>query len=227
LREANVDLERGTVRINKSRDEGEESLPKTRASRRTIVLYPNVVEVLRTVRPKPLHSTPESYFFTVPDGRPIFTRDWPRDFRFYDVLTRLKIRQRKFYCTRHTSISWQLTTGANPWGVAKYHGTSMAMIDAHYGKWIPEKGLDQAVLRALAGGENGDLSGDLSAAAKVIAANSSSYECEEGDLNPTFLASNRQRRKLGAAGPGGAALLSTDAPLHGGGWSAWFVSYVA
>jgi integrase len=131
LREANVDLERGTVRINKSRDEGEESLPKTRASRRTIALYPNVVEVLRTVRPKPLHSTPESYFFTVPDGRPIFTRDWPRDFGFYDVLTRLKIRQRKFYCTRHTSISWQLTTGANPWGVAKYHGTSMAMIDAH------------------------------------------------------------------------------------------------
>jgi hypothetical protein len=52
------------------------------------------------------------------------------------------------------------------------------------GKWIPEKGLDQAVLRALFGGENGDLSGDLSAAAKVIAANSSSYECEEGDLNP-------------------------------------------
>src|SRR5512143_1306650 len=41
LREADVDLESGTVRINKSRDEGEESEPKTKASRRTIALYPN------------------------------------------------------------------------------------------------------------------------------------------------------------------------------------------
>jgi integrase len=46
LREADVDLKEGTVRINKSRDEGEDNAPKTRGSKRMIKLYPNVVDVL-------------------------------------------------------------------------------------------------------------------------------------------------------------------------------------
>ena len=51
LREADVDLDAGTLRITKSRDEGEESEPKTRKSRRTIHLYPNLLVVLQEVRP--------------------------------------------------------------------------------------------------------------------------------------------------------------------------------
>src|SRR5687768_8817104 len=86
-------------------------------------------------------------------------------------------RERRF-------ISWSLTEGANPYGVAKYHGTSMTMIDAHYGKWIPAKGLDQAVLRALDEGENRDLDRDLLAVNDEKPGGPGVLECEEGDLNP-------------------------------------------
>jgi integrase len=125
LREADVDLEEGTVRINKSRDEGEDNEPKTRGSKRMIKLYPNVVDVLTRHRATRMHPRPDDFFFARPDGEPLHVRDWPEDYGFYDTLRRLKIRQRVFYCTRDTSISWQLTKGANPWGVAKYHGTSL------------------------------------------------------------------------------------------------------
>jgi integrase len=53
LREADVDLREGTVRINKSRDEGEVNEPKTRGSKRMIKLYPNVVDVLVKSRAAP------------------------------------------------------------------------------------------------------------------------------------------------------------------------------
>ena len=94
-----------------------------------------------------MHPRPDDYFFTGSKGSPTYTRDWAEDYGFYDVLRRLNIRQRKFYCTRHTSISWQLTHGTNPFGVARYHGTSLQMIERHYGEYIPESGLDPAIFR--------------------------------------------------------------------------------
>jgi integrase len=44
LRIGDVDLERGTISITKSRDEHAEAAPKTEKSRREIPLLPNVVE---------------------------------------------------------------------------------------------------------------------------------------------------------------------------------------
>ena len=139
------------MRINKSRDEGEESEPKTKHSRRTIRLCRRVVEALRDYRPPRMHPKPDDYFFTGPKSGPIYARDWAEDSGSYDELRRLSIRPRKVYATRHTSISWQLTQGANPFGVAKYHGTSLQMIESNYGKYIPESGFDPALLRALEG----------------------------------------------------------------------------
>jgi integrase len=149
LREADVDLKEGTVRINKSRDEGEDNGPKTRGSKRMIKLYPNVIDVLVSGRAARMHPKPDDFFFTGPESAPLFVRDWPMAHGFYDTLRRLGIRQRVFYCTRDTSISWQLTQGANPWGVAKYHGTSLQMIERHYGKYSPDRGLDPAIIEAL------------------------------------------------------------------------------
>lgn len=131
-----------------------------------------------------------------------FVRDWPVDHGFYDTPRRLGIRQRVFYCTRDTSISWQLTQGANPWGVAKYHGTSLQMIERHYGKYIPDRGLDPAIIEALerqSGNQERTVSDDEAKVATRRNRNLSdqkakvSYKsakilvrikCEEGDLNP-------------------------------------------
>jgi integrase len=106
-----------------------------------------VLGVLREFGPVKAKARPDDYFFTGPQGGPVYTRDWAEDYGFFDVLTRLKVRQRKFYATRHTFISWSLTAGANPFGVAAYCGTSVQMIQEYYGKWIPDRGLDLAVLR--------------------------------------------------------------------------------
>jgi integrase len=46
------------------------------------------------------------------------------------------VRERKPYSTRHTFISAALTNGGNIKWLAEYCGTSVAMIEKHYGKYI-------------------------------------------------------------------------------------------
>jgi hypothetical protein len=46
---------------------------------------------------------PQDDFFAGPEGGPLYTRDWAEDYGFYDALSRLKLRQRKFYATRTPS----------------------------------------------------------------------------------------------------------------------------
>jgi integrase len=65
---------------------------------------------------------------------------------FNPVLRVLKIRPRPFYNLRHTFISVALTLGSNPKWIAEQTGTSVAMIQEHYGKYIRDDG--DALLRA-------------------------------------------------------------------------------
>ena len=50
------------------------------------------------------------------------------------MLRVLKIRPRPFYNTRHTYISYMLEIGGKPLWVARQTGTSLDMIENHYGK---------------------------------------------------------------------------------------------
>ena len=90
LRWSDVDLKAGTVTVRRSRSYGEEAAPKTRASRRTIALLPQLLEILRRM-PEPLHIDEETDFFRNPDGNPITTNWWPKK-SWYPVLRRIKIR---------------------------------------------------------------------------------------------------------------------------------------
>ena len=45
----------------------------------------------------------------------------------------MQIRPRPFYNTRHTYITYMLDIGANPLFVARQTGTSLEMIENHYG----------------------------------------------------------------------------------------------
>ena len=58
----------------------------------------------------------------------------------------LKIRPRPFYNVRHTFISVALTIGCNQKWIAEQTGTSIAMIQDHYGRYIRDDG--NALLRA-------------------------------------------------------------------------------
>ena len=53
------------------------------------------------------------------------------------------VRARKFYATRHTFISDGLSHGLNIKWVAEYCGTSVAMIEKHYGRYIKSDSNEQ------------------------------------------------------------------------------------
>ena len=66
------------------------------------------------------------------NGAPIdeanfYAREW------VPALRRLQIRPRPFHNTRHTYITYMLDIGANPLFVARQTGTSLEMIENHYG----------------------------------------------------------------------------------------------
>ena len=136
LKWASVDLWNGKATYTVSRHLGEENAPKTRASRRTGTLLPNVIELLKTMLP--LHVEPEHYVFTDGEGNPIDQSEFAR--KFQDVLRVLRIRPRPFYNTRHTYISVALTLGCNQKWIAEQTGTSIAMIQENYGKYIRDDG---------------------------------------------------------------------------------------
>src|SRR5438876_6243741 len=76
----------------------------------------------------------DAFFFTTHHGNPIdqerfVDKHWRR------VFAATGVRPRKFYATRHTSISIALTKGANLKWLATYCGTSIEMIERHYSKW--------------------------------------------------------------------------------------------
>ena len=148
LRWGDVDVRRGTLTITRSRYLGGEASPKTRGSARTITLLPGVCAVLRELMP--LHVDPDGYVFTnARNGGPINASTWPAD-HWRAALRATGVRPRKFYATRHTFISVALSRGVNLKWLADFCGTSVAMIEKHYGRFLPDG--DAAQLRLLAGG---------------------------------------------------------------------------
>jgi integrase len=103
-----------------------------------------VVAVLRGTQP--LHVTPESFVFTTPTGLPLDT-DRFVELRWHRALRATGTRPRNFYATRHTIISVALSRGCKAKWVAKYCGTSLEMLDKHYGRWMDD---DQGHLDLLA-----------------------------------------------------------------------------
>src|SRR5207245_10107911 len=132
LRWGSVDLLSGKATFSISRHLGHEAAPKTRASRRTVTLLPPVVETLKTLLP--LRVEPTSYVFTDGEGRPLDQSVFAKGFQ--GVLRVLSIRPRPFYNLRHSFISIALTLGTNPKWLAEQTGTSLTMIQEHYGKYV-------------------------------------------------------------------------------------------
>ena len=140
LRWGNVDLRRGEFSISKSQYLEAEGAPKTAGSEREITLETSLVELLRTI--KPLHCTENQHVFLNQEGQPLTFHTWRRK-AWYPALRVKEIRERKPYTMRHTFISAGLTNGVNPKWLAEYCGTSVAMIDKHYGKYIRNDSQEQ------------------------------------------------------------------------------------
>jgi len=133
LRWRDIDLDRRTLSIRRSRHMGQEGAPKTRAARRTVVLFPTTVELLKQMQP--LHVTPEGHVFTNTNGGPIEPKAFSS--RWYDCLRTLNMRQRGVYCTKDTFVTTSLQANVSiPW-LENQTGVAYATLRRHYGKWVP------------------------------------------------------------------------------------------
>ena len=133
LRVGDIHIARSVASITKSRHIGEENAPKTAGSARTVKLFPHVAKLLDGM--KKLRVTEADYFFINKEGGPIDPDQWRKDY-WYKALRALKIRERKFYNTRHTFISLALTAGENPKAIAEHCGTSIIMAGKNYGRYM-------------------------------------------------------------------------------------------
>ena len=156
LRWGDIDLRSGTLSISKSHYMDEDSPTKTAASERVIELGAPVIDALKAI--KPLQVTETDYVFKNHEGRPINEDKWRRKY-WYRALRACSIRPRKFYATRHTFISDGLSHGVNIKWLAEYCGTSVAMIEKHYGRYIKSDSREQ--LQRVFGAKTGTFYGTL------------------------------------------------------------------
>ncbi len=81
---------------------------------------------------------------------PVDQSEWTKD-HWRAALWATGVRPRKFYATRHTFISIALTKGVNLQWLAEYCGTSVAMIERSYGRYLIEDGNNPLRLLAVEG----------------------------------------------------------------------------
>jgi integrase len=76
----------------------------------------------------------EPHLFVTDDGRPIPDVKYPYP-RWERTLKRLRIRYRRPYVARHTSVSWNLMMSRNPLLIAKEHGHRILTMLTVYAAW--------------------------------------------------------------------------------------------
>ena len=134
LRWGDLDAKNLTVSITKSRNLGQESAPKTRMSHRRIKVSDNLFRIL-TESAWAVDASGDRnsqyVFCNAANGRPIDAGQWAR-VHWGRICDGANVRRRKFYATRHTSITEAIKAGGNILAIAQYHGTSVAMIESNY-----------------------------------------------------------------------------------------------
>ena len=140
LQWSDVDLKKAVIAISRSRYFGADNPTKTAASEREIPIDSGLAALLRAH--KPLHVTESDYVFLNLENRPINQDKWRKKY-WYRALRACGIRPRKFYATRHTFLSVALSKGLNIKFLAEYCGTSVQMIEKHYGRYITNDAKEQ------------------------------------------------------------------------------------
>jgi integrase len=125
-----VDLIARRIWIRRSRVCRHDGPPKTGKSKRDVVIHDQLVTVL--LSSMPLDPAPDAFVFTTVTGAAIEESTFVRR-EWLPALRSLRIRHRPFYNTRHTCISSLLAAGAKPLFVCRQTGTSLEMIERHYG----------------------------------------------------------------------------------------------
>lgn len=162
LRWGDIGLRRRELSISKSLYLEDESSAKTNRSEREIRFVSEVADALKTT--KPLHETEETYVFLNQEGQP----DQFSDVAGKNLVPCLKgegNEAAKTLCDApHFHIS-RTQHGLNIKWLADYCGTSVAMIEKHYGKYIKNDSEEQ--LSRLFRAESATSSETLAASSKA------------------------------------------------------------
>jgi integrase len=122
---------------------------------RTLVAASNVATYLDRIHQISKHTEPDDFVFVTDEGKMARTL-------YYSLVERLLIEsglqisssgsRRSTYCFRHTYATFRLTEGVDVYFLAKQMGTSVKMIEDHYGHVTPVKNADR-ILQGLPGWE--------------------------------------------------------------------------
>lgn len=131
------------LRVTKARVDGiDKDCTKTGEDRR-IQFCPRAVAILERqlqVRTRLMEQhgiQHEPHLFVTDEGRPIPDVAYPYG-RWERTLKRLRIRYRRPYVARHTSVSWNLMMSRNPLLVAKEHGHRILTMLTVYAAWTED-----------------------------------------------------------------------------------------
>ena len=137
---SDIDIENGVVSVNKACVAGvDRDCTKTGEDCR-IFLCPRALAVLKAqlkLRAKLERNgqIDHDYVFFQPSGEPTRNLNASYERWRHTLRTSVKLRYRKPYCARHSSVSWNLMTGKNPLWVSKQHGHSVTTMLRVYTAW--------------------------------------------------------------------------------------------
>jgi len=116
---------------------------------RSLVAASNVATYLDRIREISKRTQPDDYVFCTEEGEMSRTL-------YYSLIERLLVEselqtsssgsRRSTYCFRHTYATFRLTEGVDVYFLAKQMGTSVKMIEDHYGHITPVKNADRILL---------------------------------------------------------------------------------
>jgi integrase len=110
---------------------------------RRVPLRPRVVEAIKSI-PERIDT---SFLFPGEKARVINLKAFERD-HWKPALAGAGLEHRGLYSLRHTYATWMIAESVNTFQLSRVMGTSIEMIDKHYGHLLPDA--DQALLAAYA-----------------------------------------------------------------------------
>lgn len=136
---SDIDLVNGIVSVNKARVAGIDRCQTKTGEDRRNALCPRALAILKRqlalrARLQCAGVIRHEHVFFRETGEPFWNLQSPAK-RWRATLTSLKLRYRRPYTARHSSVSWSLMVGKNPLWVAKQHGHSISTMLRVYAAW--------------------------------------------------------------------------------------------
>jgi integrase len=132
---------------------------------RSLVAAGNVADYLERIRAIGKATEPDDFVFTTSKGKPaatLYSKLIEKQLKDSGLLLSSSGSRRSTYCFRHTYATFRLSEGVDVYFLSKQMGTSVQMIEDHYGHINPVKRMPSAFSRVYPDGSRSPLRHSLS-----------------------------------------------------------------